>query len=101
MQEPFYHEKLAKHGIHTLIPKDADCAYIHQTILDDFAKNIFTAEHKSRYLRIIGDLENAGAQAIILGCTEIPILIKPQDCRLPLFDTTVLHARAAVDFALG
>jgi aspartate racemase len=101
MQEPFYHETLAKHGINTLIPKDADREYIHQTILGDFARDIFTPEHKARYLRIIDDLENAGAQAIILGCTEIPILIKPRDCRLPLFDTTVLHARAAVDFALA
>ncbi len=100
MQERFYHEMLAKYGINTLIPEPADREYIHETILGDFSKNIFTPEHKARYLRIIDHLENAGAQAIILGCTEIPILIKPQDCRLPLFDTTVLHARAAVDFAL-
>jgi len=100
MQEPFYHETLAKYGIHTLIPEDADRQYIHETILGDFARDIFTPEHKVRYLKIIENLEKAGAQAIILGCTEIPILIKPQDCRLPLFDTTVLHARAAVDFAL-
>ncbi len=101
MQEPFYHERLAEHGINTLIPEDADREYIHQTILGDFARDIFTPEHKARYLGIIEALEKAGAQAIILGCTEIPILIRPQDCRLPLFDTTVLHARAAVDFALG
>lgn len=101
MQEPFYREALSSFGINVLIPDDADREYIHETILGDFSKNIFTPDHKARYVRIINDLEKAGAEAIILGCTEIPILIKPQDCRLPLFDTTVLHVRAAVDFALG
>ena len=101
MEEPFYIETLSKYGINTLTPEKADREYIHGTILGDFAKNNFTPEHKAQYLRIIDDLGKAGAQAIILGCTEIPILVKPQDCRLPLFDTTILHARAAVDFALG
>ncbi len=101
MQERFYQDMLAKYGIDTLTPEAADREYIHETILTDFARNHFTLEHKARYLRIIGDLESAGAQAVILGCTEIPVLIKPHDCRIPLFDTTVLHARAAVDFALG
>ncbi len=101
MQESFYHETLAKYGINALIPEKSDREYIHGTILGDFARNVFTPEHKAHYLGIIDKLEKAGAEAIILGCTEIPLLIKPQDCRLPLFDTTVIHARAAVDFALA
>ena len=56
---------------------------------------------KSKYLNIIESLANSSAEGIIMGCTEIPILIKQQDTSIPLFDTTLIHAKAAVDFALG
>lgn len=101
MQEPFYHDKLRAQGIETLIPDQDDRLYIHDAILDEMALEIFKPETKQRFLEIIADLQRRGAQAIVLGCTEIPILIKPADTTAPLFDTTHIHAQAAVDFALA
>ncbi len=100
MQEPFYHEKLRAHGIETLIPEQSDRLYIHDAILDEMALEIFKPETKTRFLEIITQLQQRGAQAIVLGCTEIPILVKSADTSAPLFDTTHIHAQAAVDFAL-
>ncbi|MBK7091510.1 MAG: aspartate/glutamate racemase family protein [bacterium] len=101
MQEPFYHDKLRAQGIETLIPEQNDRLYIHDAILDEMALEIFKPETKQRFLEIITQLQQRGAQAIVLGCTEIPILIKPADTTTPLFDTTHIHAQAAVDFALS
>ena len=101
MQEPFYHDKLRAQGIETLIPEQNDRLYIHDAILDEMALEIFKPETKQRFLEIIAQLQQRGAQAIVLGCTEIPILIKPADTTAPLFDTTHIHAQAAVDFALS
>ncbi len=101
MQEPFYHDKLRAQGIETLIPEQDDRLYIHDAILDEMALEIFKPETKQRFLNIIAQLQQRGAQAIVLGCTEIPILIKPADTPVSLFDTTHIHAQAAVDFALS
>ena len=101
MQEPFYHDTLRAQGIETLIPEQNDRLYIHDAILDEMALEIFKPETKQRFLEIIAQLQQRGAQAIVLGCTEIPILIKPADTTAPLFDTTHIHAQAAVDFALS
>ncbi len=101
MQEPFYHDKLRAQGIETLIPEQDDRLYIHDAILDEMALEIFKPETKQRFLEIIAQLQQRGAQAIVLGCTEIPILVKPADTSAPLFDTTHIHAQAAVDFALS
>ena len=101
MQEPFYHDKLRTRGIETLIPEQSDRLYIHDAILDEMALEIFKPETKTRFLDIIAQLQQRGAQAVVLGCTEIPILIKPTDISAPLFDTTHIHAEAAVNFALG
>ena len=101
MQEPFYHDKLRAQGIETLVPEQNDRLYIHDAILDEMALEIFKPETKARFLEIITQLQQRGAQAIVLGCTEIPILVKPADTSAPLFDTTLIHAQAAVDFALG
>ncbi len=101
MQEPFYHDKLRAQGIETLIPEQDDRLYIHDAILDEMALEIFKPETKRRFLEIMTQLQQRGAQAIVLGCTEIPILVKPTDTTAPLFDTTHIHAQAAVDFALS
>ncbi len=66
----------------------------------NFLKEEFKAETKAKFLKIISDLEKNGAQGIVLGCTEIPLLIKQKDTHLPVFDTLEIHAKAAVDFAL-
>lgn len=100
MEMDFYKDKLAAVGIETVIPSKQDRDYIHETIHTELCKNILKPETKARYLQIISELKVAGAQGIILGCTEIPLLIQQSDCDVPVFDTTYIHAKAAVDFVL-
>jgi aspartate racemase len=100
MQLPFYAEKLSQKGIATIIPNEADIEYINNSIYNEFSKGIFLPETKQQYLHIIDKLIAQGAEGIIAGCTEIPILIKPGDCRVPVFNTGLIHSMAAVDFAL-
>lgn len=101
MEQSFYKDKLSALGIETVIPEFEDRKFIHASILDEMARDIFKPETKQRYLRIINDLISHGVEGIILGCTEIPILIKQEDSSVPLFDTTMIHASAIVDFALS
>ncbi len=100
MEQSFYKEKLSGFGIQTLIPELEQRKFIHSTILDEMAKDIFKEETKRRYLEIIQKLISNGAEGIVLGCTEIPILIKQEDCSVPIFDTTLIHASSIVDFAI-
>lgn len=100
MEQPFFKERLWNHGIANIIPEDDDRIFIHNSIFDELGKSIFRDETKQRYIRIIGDLQRKGAQGIILGCTEIPLIIKQADTPVPVFDTTVIHSTAAVEFAL-
>lgn len=100
MTEDFYKIKLKEQNIETLIPDKEDIDYINDKILGEMLKNIFKAETKSQFLKIIDKLKVQGAQGIVLGCTEIPLLIKQEDSDLPLFDTTIIHSNAVVDFAL-
>ena len=101
MMDSFFKDALAKEEIEALVPGDDDRIFIHNSIFDELGKEIFAPATKSRYLRIIDSLAQRGAGGIILACTEIPLLIKPEDCTLPLFNTTEIHAAGAVDFALG
>lgn len=101
MQMDFYKKKLADKNIETIIPGSNDIEFINSSIYNEFSKGIFLPETKQQYLRIIEDLIQQGAEGFILGCTEIPILIKQEDCAVPVFDTGLIHATAAVDFALG
>ncbi|CAN5416528.1 aspartate/glutamate racemase family protein [soil metagenome] len=96
----FYKDKLAEKNIETIIPNAADIEYINTTIYEEMGKGIFLPERKKRFIEIIHDLAQQGAQAVVLGCTEIPILIKQEDISIPVFDTTLIHASAAVAFAL-
>ncbi len=100
MEQSFYKDKLLKYGINTIIPEYEERCFIHSSILDEMAKDIFKQETRERYLKIINSLVEDGAEAVVLGCTEIPILIKQNDSPVPLFDTTLIHASAIVDFAL-
>lgn len=100
MELDFYRNILAKSGIDTIIPEANERDFIHATIYDEMGKGIFLKATKSRYLQIIDTLKKRGAQAVILGCTEIPLLIKQEDCSIPVLDTTAIHCEAAVDFAL-
>lgn len=97
----FYHNKLAEQGIAALIPDEADRDFIHDSIFTELGKGIFTPATKQRYIDIIEKMIAAGAEGIILGCTEIPMLLSQADVRVPVFDTTRIHAAAAVAFSLG
>ncbi len=101
MEEDFYTAKLAVANIQTIVPEKADREFINTTIYDELLKEIFKQESKERFLEIMTKLELLGAQGIVLGCTEIPLIIKDDDFHRPLFNTTAIHARAAVNFALG
>ncbi len=101
MEQAFFRDRLTRHGIETLIPDASDREFIHRSIYDEFGKGIFTTETKKRYLQIIKNLEGRGATGVIFGCTEIPLLIQQKECDSPVFDTTLIHATAAVDFALA
>jgi aspartate racemase len=101
MEFDFFKAILAKHNIETVIPDEDDRNFIHTTIFDELGKNIFKPETKERYVKIINGLVKQGAEGVILGCTEIPLLIKQEDLNIPAFDTTLIHSRAAVEFAMS
>ena len=101
MQLGFYSNELAKHGIETIIPDQDDVEFVNWTIYNEFSKNHFSVATKKRYLEIISKQKESGAEGVIGGCTEIPILIKQSDCEIPLFDTAKIHSAAGVDFAIS
>jgi aspartate racemase len=101
MELDFFKSKLTDRGIEVLIPEEDDRTFIHATIFDELGRGIVTAETKRRYISISQQLIAQGAEGIILGCTEIPMVIKPGDLTVTTFDTMQLHAQAAVDFALN
>ena len=88
-------------GITTIIPGDEDIEYINTAIYEEMGKGIFLPATKQKLLGIINSLIKKGAEGVVLGCTEIPLLIKQEDCPVPIFDTTKIHSMAAVDFALS
>jgi aspartate racemase len=101
MEHPFYAERLqAKFGLATQVPPRDDREAIHRIIYDELCHGIVTAPSRARFREAIARLQHDGAQAVILGCTEITLLIKPEDSPLPVFDTTALHVAAAVDWAI-
>jgi aspartate racemase len=101
MEQDFYKGRLLRnHGIEVLIPEEKEREAIHRILYDELCLGEIKERSKETFRSIIDGLEARGAQGIILGCTEIPLLVNQADYRLPLFDTTTLHARAAVDFAL-
>lgn len=100
MQLDFYKERLKAKGIEVMIPGETDIAYINNSIYEEFSKGIFLPTTKNEYLRIMNTLIQDGVTGFILGCTEIPILIKPEDIAATLFDTIQIHCKAAVDYAL-
>ena len=101
MERDFIKEKLLKYGIETTIPDETGRDFIHWSIFAELGKEIFSDETKKKYLEIIENLQTKGAEGVIFGCTEIPLLIKPEDCNIPTFDTAFIHAKYAVDFSLS
>jgi aspartate racemase len=101
MERDFYRARLAAMGITALVPDEDGRRYVDRAIYDEMVKNRFLPETRAAFLAIIDDLRLQGAQAVVLGCTEIPLLIRPEDCPLPLYDTTAIHAAAGVEFMIG
>jgi aspartate racemase len=102
MEEDFYVGRLTQHyGLRVLTPEVDEREMIHRVIYDELCLGEIKAASKAQYLSVIDHLISRGAQGIILGCTEIGLLIQVGDCRVPVFDTTRLHAQAAVELALS
>ncbi len=102
MEQDFYKGRLhERFGLDVLIPGEADRATVHRVIYDELVQGQVLPASRDAYRAVIARLVADGAEAIILGCTEIMLLVRPEDSAVPLFDTTALHAAAAVDFALG
>ncbi|HVO89207.1 MAG TPA: aspartate/glutamate racemase family protein [Casimicrobiaceae bacterium] len=100
MEQDFYSTRLAQHGIATIVPPPEDRAVVHRVIYEELCRGRVLDESRRAYRRIIDGLARRGAQCIILGCTEIALLVRPSDADIPLFDTAALHARAAALRAL-
>ena len=101
MEQDFYKGRLSeRHDLEVLVPKAEDRALVHRVIFQELCVGITTNASKAEYLRIIEALKEQGAEAVILGCTEIGMLVTQADTNTPLFDTTEIHANAAVTFAL-
>ncbi|CAN5612109.1 aspartate/glutamate racemase family protein [soil metagenome] len=101
MELDFFKDKLSAQKIECIIPNEEDRQFIHRTIGEELGGGIILESTKKRYLAIIDTLIAAGAEGIILGCTEIPMLLKPEDIAVPSFDTTYLHSMAVVDYMLS
>ena len=102
MEQNFYKERLTnKHNIEVLIPEPNERKRVHEVIYSQLCQGIIDDDSRTDYVRIIERLFEQGAQAIILGCTEIALLVKPQHTQVPLYDTTKIHAEAAVKLALA
>jgi aspartate racemase len=102
MELDFYRGRLEKeHGLKVLIPEEPGRTLVHDVIYKELTYGTIRDESRAAYVKVIEDLVRRGAQGVILGCTEIPLLVKEKDSPVPVFDTTALHAAAAVDFALS
>lgn len=95
MLQEFYKERLMAQGVEVLIPDDAGVELVNRVIYEELCLGIISEASKAEFLRIILELESQGAEGVILGCTEIGLLVKQQDTSVPLFDTTVIHATKA------
>ena len=101
MEQDFYRGRLVEqHGLSILMPDEAERQIIHDVIYDELCCGVINPASKQRYIQIMNRLVEAGAEGIILGCTEIEALIQPEDIAVPVFPTAKIHAEAAVDFAL-
>jgi aspartate racemase len=101
MEQAFYSDKLAACGIQVVLPTEQERAEIHRIIFEELCRGEFRDASRRELVQCIESLQARCAQGIVLGCTELPLLVAQQDSALPVFDTTALHAMAAVDFSLN
>ncbi|WP_409228710.1 aspartate/glutamate racemase family protein [Gudongella sp. SC589] len=99
MEGTFYRERLEKKGIEVLIPGESDRQVIHDIIYNELILGKFNPESRRKYVDIINKAADIGVTGVVLGCTEIPLLIKDKDVDIEVFDTTEIHAKAAVEYA--
>jgi aspartate racemase len=102
MEQDFYRGRLSdRFGLEVIIPDDGQREFIHHVIYDELCLGIVNQSSKGEFIKIIDHLVDRGAEGIILGCTEIPLLISQSDLLVPIYNTTEIHAKAAVRYALG
>ena len=101
MEKDFYRGRLEAHGLRVLVPEEPDLTAVHDVIYDELVQGRILSSSRARYLEIINRLVERGAQGVIAGCTEIELLVTPDDVAIPYFPTTRLHALAAVEAALA
>lgn len=101
MEMTFYSDRLEQHGIEVLVPDEPDRTIVHDIIYDELVRGVVSPTSRDEYLRIIDSLVASGAQGVITGCTEIELLVTPDDVSVPLFPTARIHALAAIEAAWG
>jgi aspartate racemase len=102
MEQPFYRDRLVeRHGLQVIVPDAEDRACVHRIIYEELCLGVVRPQSRQAFQQVLARLTARGAQAVIMGCTEISLLIGPQDAEVPLFDTTAIHARAAAEQALA
>lgn len=101
MEGDFYPRIFAEYGIETIVPEEPDRSYIHDQIYDELVKDIFSQKTQEGFLKVIHNMTEQGAQGVVLGCTEIPLLLKADRIKIPSFSTTELHCRAAIKRTLA
>ncbi len=102
MEQDFYKGRLSdRFGVEVIIPGEEEREIIHQVIYNELCLGKINQISKNRFIEIINNLVDLGAEGIVLGCTEIPLLVKQEDIRVPVYNTTEIHAKAAVAFALS
>jgi aspartate racemase len=101
MEDTFYVDRLARHGLEVVVPDPAGRAEVHRIIYDELVRDVVRPESRERYRRVMADLVADGAKGMVLGCTEVGLLVGPDDTTVPTFDTCRLHAAAAVDWMLA
>lgn len=100
MEQDFYRARMAEAGLDVIVPDEAGRAAVHRIIYDELVQGVIREDSRGAYRQVIAALVDRGAEAIILGCTEIMLLVGPEDSAVPLFDTLALHVEAAVERAL-
>ena len=101
MEQDFYRDRLASHGVEVLVPGAADRAEVHRVIFEELCRGTMSEASRTGYREVMARLVDAGAEGVVLGCTEIELLVGQDDCPVPVFPTTRLHVEAAVAAALG
>jgi aspartate racemase len=100
MKESFYKDALTNKGIEVILPTDEEMEFVNRVIYDELTIGEFKSESRAHFVDIVKKMNGGGAEGVILGCTEIPLLISEADCGVPLFNTVMIHADAALEFAM-